>query len=301
MKHTQITVITNTVSSELVAYFMQEHCYDGVSIVDANDLSVANWDYMDDSVPASYTEDVLVRGYCSIEDTDSVLIFLRAQLDGLEGAGSCAISTCLVEDTDWIANWQKNFAPIDFGSIVVCPEWLQCDSNGRPVLLLDNGAAFGTGQHETTSMCIQLLADVQLDNASILDVGCGSGILALCALLLGGKQATLVDVDDMCTDTATANAKLNKLDDRCNIICGNLCDKVDDKYDIVLANLTADILYMLAEDIATTLHDGSHIILSGILTDRVDKVIQCYTNIGCRLITHLQDGEWSALHMEYIS
>ncbi len=300
MKHTQITVTTNTASSELVAYFMQEHCYDGVAIVDANDLAIANWDYIDDSVTEGYTDDVLVRGYCSIEDTDSVLIFLANQLSVLDNAGSCEIVTAEVEDTDWVSNWQKNFTALDFGSIVICPEWIEYDSGSRPKLLLDNGAAFGTGQHETTSMCIRLLDEVTLSGGTVLDVGCGSGILGLSSLLLGAQRATLVDVDDMCTERAVANAKLNNLIDNSTIICGNLCDKVEGTFDIVLANLTADILYLLSADISTTMHSGSHIILSGILSDRVDKVIDCYTNIGCKLITKLQDGEWSALHMEYI-
>ncbi len=301
MKHTQITVTTNTASSELVAYYMQEHCYDGVAIVDASDLSIANWDYIDDSVTEGYTTDVLVRGYCSIEDTDSVLIFLHEQLDTLDNAGSCEITTCEVEDTDWVSNWQKNFVALDFGSIVICPDWIEYDSGNRPKLLLDNGAAFGTGQHETTSMCIKFLDKVNLSGATVLDVGCGSGILGLSSLLLGAQHATMVDVDDMCTERAVANAQLNNLADNSTIICGNLCDKVEGTFDIVLANLTADILYLLAEDIATTMSKGTHIILSGILSDRVDKVIDCYTSIGCRLLEHTTDGEWSALHMEYIA
>lgn len=299
MKYSQITVTTTSQASELVAYFLEQVCLEGVNIVDKSDLAVGNWDYIDDTVESSYDNNVYVIAYANIEDTQSVLLFLRDSFATLDEnfCGSLDINCCEVEEFDWVSSWQSNFRPIDFGAIVVCPQWIQCHAD-KPILLLDNGASFGTGQHETTSMCIKLIAQQDVVGKSILDVGCGSGILALSALLLGGDNATLVDIDPMCVETSLSNAQLNSFADRCDIICGNLCDKVCGKFDIVLANLTADILYMLSKDICNTLHSGSKLILSGILSDRVDKVIECYQSIGLKVLDKLTDGQWCALLLE---
>ncbi len=304
MEYSQITVTTTSEAGELIAYFLQEVCIDGVSIYDINDLKTASWDYMDDNVEAIYAQGVLVKGYCKQQDTDKVLEYLKEQFAHLdkEQCGSLEIKVDTVSDDSWVATWKANFQPIEIGDIVVCPEWLmptEEQSKTKRILMLDTGIAFGTGQHETTSMCIELFGKAQLKGAKVLDVGCGSGILGLSALLCGAQHATLVDIDSQATDIAVHNASINDMTDKVDIVCGNLTDKVDGKFDVVFANLTADILYMLAQDICDKVNKGSRLVLSGILTDRVDKVIKCYTDIGFILKERKDKGEWSALLMVY--
>lgn len=303
MNYSQITVKTTSQAGELVAYFLQEVCMDGVSIYDVNDLSVANWDYMEGDLANSYDSAVLVKGYCELQETESVVNYLKEQFANLDKdmCGSLEITVDTVDGDSWIAKWKENFQPIALGDVVVCPEWLTVNEQhkDKKVLMLDSGIAFGTGQHETTSMCIELANTVHLTNKSVLDVGCGSGILGLVALLKGAKCATLVDIDSQATEVALHNATINNLEDKATILCGDLTKDVKGTFDVVFANLTADILYLLAKDIVNKVHKGSVIILSGILSDRVDKVIDCYQNIQFRLIKQIDKGEWSAVVMEY--
>jgi ribosomal protein L11 methyltransferase len=303
MKYNEITVSTTTSASEIVAYFMDEVSIGGVNIVDKNDLNIDSWDYVDDTLLLGYTSDVLVKGYCNTEDTDSVLCFLRekfAEIDH-DTVGSLDITVATVDGDSWLAKWKESFVPLNIGEkLCICPEWLEpCNAEGRQVLKLDSGIAFGTGQHETTSMCLELLENVPVATKTVCDVGCGSGILGLAALLLGSKHATMVDIDSQATDAARYNAQLNGLENRCSIVTGNLCDEVVGTFDIVLANLTAEILYILAADIGKIVKSGTVLILSGILTDRATKVIDCFTQGGFHLKTRTDRGSWTALLMEY--
>jgi ribosomal protein L11 methyltransferase len=303
MKYNEITVSTTTEACEIVAYFMDEVSIGGVSIVDKNDLNIDSWDYVDDSLAASYTSGVLVKGYCLTEDTDSVLCFLREKFADLdhESSGSLEITIATVDGNSWLAKWKESFVPLNIGKkLCICPEWLEpSDAEGRRILKLDSGIAFGTGQHETTSMCLELLETVPVATKTVCDVGCGSGILGLAALLLGSKHATMVDIDSQATDAARYNAQLNSLAEKCTIVTGNLCDGVTGTFDIVLANLTAEILYILAADIGKIVKSGTVLILSGILTDRAAKVTDCFTQQGFQLKTRTDQGSWTALLMEY--
>lgn len=160
----------------------------------------------------------------------------------------------------------------------MCPRWLTPDDSqkGLPVLYLDSGTAFGTGQHETTSMCIKLIDEADVCGQEVLDVGCGSGILGLSALLKGASRAVFTDIDSQATEATLENARLNGLEDRCEIICGDLAKDVKGRFPVVFANLTADILYLLAEGIGSVTLPGGRLVLSGILNDRADKVEQAF-------------------------
>ena len=296
MDFTEITVFTNSENAEVVAYFLQEVCLDGVTILDKNDLyQNASWDYKDDSADMVYADEVMVKGYCNVEDTNSVLTFLRQNLSNLVNAGSLDVKVGTVDGNAWVEKWKETFRPLETEKLVICPEWQSVETD-KVVFLMDSGVAFGTGQHETTSMCLEFLENLHLSNQTVLDVGCGSGILGLCALLLGAKSAELVDIDVQATDVALHNAQINGLDGLCQIKTGNLTEKTTGTFNIVFANLTADILQLLYQDISTVVHPGTTLILSGILDIKLDGIVELYSQ-KFDVLEIKQKGEWRALKL----
>ena len=185
------------------------------------------------------------------------------------------IGTTGCEEQDWLNNWKQYFNPIEVGEkLLIRPTWRdKYYPQGRVVLNLDPGLAFGSGTHETTRLCLQAVEKYTTDSSTILDVGCGSGILAVASLLLGAKSAVGVDIDEMAVKTAKENAVLNKVDDRFTVLSGNLTDKVEGKYSIVVANIVADAIIMLSKDIKSFMYDDSYYIMSGIIDTRVDDVL----------------------------
>lgn len=297
MNFSEIAVYTTSEMAEVVAYFLQEVCMDGVSIFDINDLYTnPSWDYKEDGIDLQYDSEVVVKGYCNLEDTDSVLDFLRQNLDGLTNAGSLRMVVNTVDGNAWVDKWRETFRPIETEKLVICPEW-QSVTTDKTVFLMDTGVAFGTGQHETTSMCLEFAENLDLIGKSVLDVGCGSGILGLCALLLGAEHAELVDIDVQATDIARHNAEINGLLDRCKIETGNLTEKTQGTFDIVFANLTADILQLLHQDIAQVVETGTLVVLSGILDVKLQLVLDTYCDLF-DLVETKQKGEWRAVMLK---
>lgn len=295
MKYSEITVYTNTQNAELVAYFLQEVCMDGVSIYDPKDLyQNPSWDYKDAAADAVYGDEVKVKGYCNVEDTSGVLDFLSGSFATLVNAGSLKTEVTEVEGDAWVQTWQATFRPIETDKIVICPEWQTPPTSDKKVLMLNTGIAFGTGQHETTSMCLEISEQLNLVGARVLDVGCGSGILGLSALILGAGFSELVDIDAQATDIAAHNAQINNLQDSCAIKCGNLTDQTQGTFDIVFANLTADVLALLYDDVSKVVHKGTYLVLSGILDTKLQQVTQLYSQ-KFTVCKTLQKGEWRAI------
>ena len=242
-----------------------------------------------------YADEVMVKGYCNVEDTNSVLTFLRQNLANLADAGSLNIKVGTVDGNAWVEKWKETFRPLETEKLVICPEWQSVETD-KTVFLMDSGVAFGTGQHETTSMCLEFLENLPLSNQTVLDVGCGSGILGLCSLLLGAKSAELVDIDVQATDVALHNAQINGLESLCSIKTGNLTEKTTGTFNIVFANLTADILQLLYQDISTVVHTGTTLILSGILDIKLDGIVELYSQ-KFDVLEIKQKGEWRALKL----
>lgn len=280
MRYAEIAVYTTSQASDVVAFFLQEVCLDGISIYDKNDLyNNPSWDYKDDAADKPYDEnEVIVKGYCALDDLNSALNTLRGSLKCVEDGGSLRIAVGEVEGDAWVAKFKETFKPIETEKIVICPEW-QSVTTDKLTLLLDTGVAFGTGQHETTSMCLQFAEQLDLSGKTVLDVGCGSGILGLSALLLGASYAELVDIDRQATDVAVHNAQINGLTDRCFVKTGNLTEQTQGAFDVVFANLTADILALLHSDIAQVVRRGTLIVLSGILDIKLEQVLNLYTDL----------------------
>lgn len=212
----------------------------------------------------------------------------RYNAEGIEH--SIELLDCAEED--WRNNWKKYFNPIPVGEkLLIRPSWRDdYDAGSRKVLSIDPGLAFGTGGHETTRLCLEMCEKHLKDGDSVLDVGCGSGILGIATLLLGAKDAVGVDIDEVAVRTAKENAAINGVGDRFTAICGSFTDKVEGKYDIVLANIVADAIMFLSEGIKDFMKDDAVYVMSGIIDTRAEEVKMSVSRHFDIIEEHLENG-----------
>ena len=199
-------------------------------------------------------------------------------------------------EEDWRNNWKQFFHPTPVGEkLLIRPTWRDdYDAENRIVLNIDPGLAFGTGSHETTRLCLETIEKYLKDGDTVLDVGCGSGILAIASLLLGAKSAVGVDIDEVAVRTAVENAELNKVSDRFTAITGDLTEKVSGKYNLVVANIVADAIISLSSGVSEFMNPDSVYIMSGIIDTRADEVAQAVSR-DFDIIERYEDGGWVAL------
>lgn len=212
----------------------------------------------------------------------------RYNAEGIEH--SIELLDCAEED--WRNNWKKYFNPIPVGEkLLIRPSWRDdYDAGSRKVLSIDPGLAFGTGGHETTRLCLEMCEKYLKENDSVLDVGCGSGILGIATLLLGAKNAVGVDIDEVAVRTAKENAAINGVGDRFTAICGSFTDKVEGKYDIVLANIVADAIMFLSEGIKDFMKSDAVYVMSGIIDTRAEEVKMSVSRHFDIIEEHLENG-----------
>lgn len=309
MKFIELTVHTSTEGSELIADIMWRYTNYGVAISDVKDVialqndKVMYWDYMDDELTADKSGDVLVKAFVATDIAAQTIPKIRTDIEEMQsncgGAlplGSLEMTQREIEGDDWIEIWRKHFRPIHLGKIVVVPEWIKYErADGEEIVKLDSNMAFGTGEHETTSMCVQLLQEYLTPQSVCIDVGCGSGILGISAVKLGAKFAYLTDIDYVAVESAKHNSLLNGVSDKVTVAHSNLLDNSDIKGDVMLANITADVLENLAPSIPKNLKKGGVLILSGIIDCKLDRVVGVYTAQGLTLDKKVKKGEWNAL------
>lgn len=258
-------------------------------------MEIAHIDLIDEDLLKKDNSRVLIHLYISPEENPSESVaFLRERLLS-EGIGS-EISTENCNEEDWRNNWRQYFYPIPVGEkLLIRPTWRdEYDSGDRKVIDIDPGLAFGTGNHETTRLCLRVLENYVCDGSKMLDVGCGSGILSIASVLLGAESAFGVDIDPTAVRTANENAELNRVSQRCRFVAGNLTDKVEGTYDIVAANIVADAIIMLSKDIGKFMSDSSVYIMSGIIEERLPDVLSAIENEFEVTETHY-DGGWVCL------
>lgn len=260
------------------------------------------WDYMDESLLDN--GDVLVKAFITLEDTPKTLPLIREDIEilkergkGFLNFGTLETTGKVVEGDDWLEIWRKHFRPLHIGErIVVCPEWIAYEKKpDEKVVKLDSNMAFGTGEHETTSMCLKLLQEYLTPRSVCIDVGCGSGILGISAIKLGAEFAYLTDIDDIAVKSATHNCKINGVSDKVKVAHSDLLSDAEIKGDIMLANITAEILCRLAPSIPKNLKDGGTLILSGIIESRLQTVKDAFGAQGLTLEKSIKEGEWYAL------
>lgn len=272
----------------------------GVSIEDEQDLqrfleqNRQYWDYIDESLTQQYKGISRVKFYL-IDDAEG-----WKRLRELETGSGREIKTKLLADQNWEYTWREHFQPIEIGKrLMIVPEWLDPELNGRVALRLDPGLAFGTGNHATTRMCLEVMDRLDLEGKRALDLGFGSGILGIGALLLGCKEVMGCDVDPNATTAARENAALNHISEEQLRVCvGNvITDKgvrtyLGSGYDLVLANIVADVILPLTGIVRRFMAPGAMFVCSGIIDNRAGEVEAELKKQGFDIIEHLNEEEW---------
>lgn len=280
MDFTEIIIEIDAGNLETAAAIANMAVPHGIYIEDYSDLEaeaqrIAHINLIDEELLAKDRDIAWVHVYISPEENPVEAIeFLRQRLSSAGIANKISAKACNVEA--YINNWKKYFYPIEVGErLLICPSWrrAEVESNGRTVLQIDPGLAFGTGTHETTNLCLNLLEKYIESGSKVLDIGCGSGILSVASILLGAKSATGVDVDELAVKTAVENAEINNVSDKFTAICGNLTDKIHGKFNIIVANIVADVIIELNKSVKEYIHKHSVYLMSGIIAPKEAEVL----------------------------
>ena len=231
----------------------------------------------------------------AVDATERALWHLQAF--GLRPVGALQVRS--VDDADWTDAWKRHYVPQRIGRVVIVPSWLVHEAApDDAVITLDPGMAFGTGLHPTTRACLELLQAVEPMPDRMLDVGAGSGILALAALRLGARSAVGYDTDSLAVTAARDNADRNGLADRLEIRHGSLPAVADERFPLVVANLVAAVLVDLAPRLADHVEPGGVLLAGGIIAPRADEVVGALGAVGLTVTDRRDDGEWVALRLE---
>lgn len=302
----EVRVITKSEALEPVSGIFYSLDCKGVAIEDPDDIlgreqGPLTWDFADINVLEHKGKVAVVKGYFAEEDNiDDVLAYINERLVELKemgiDLGEGKVEHEKMYEEDWANTWKQYYKPSKVGEkIVVKPIWEEyTPKDGELVVDLDPGMAFGTGTHETTRMCIQALERYVKEDSTVFDVGCGSGILAIAAAKLGSKLAVGVDLDPVAVESSIENVKYNNLDN-IEILYGNLVEVIDGKADIVVANILAEIICILADDVKRVIKEGGIFITSGIIHDRVDMVCEKLEVTGFEVVEKNKDGEWNCI------
>ena len=264
------------------------------------------YDYVDDALMSLCSQRSCIKFYAADnEQGENTVNMVERALIELKNSplgplcGTLEMNVSVVDDSDWKDNWKQFYKPITIDGLVVCPAWETVNTD-KKILKIDPGMAFGTGSHETTSLCLEFLQTLDLSDKRVLDVGCGSGILSQAAVLLGAPYACGCDIDDAATTCALANAKLNGLSDKTDYFTGDLLEKITGEYDVVVANIVADVVMMLTSDISKVIKRGGTFISSGIIVERVDEVRACIEKNGFKITEIRERRGWAAIKAQHI-
>lgn len=266
-----------------------------------------HWDYVDEDLEREMRGKSRVTFYLLAGDTGfaklaEVRVALQALKESRSDCGSLLLTLEEVQDADWETSWKQYYKPLEIGErLLVIPQWETAELNGRVPLILDPGLTFGTGSHATTRLCLTALEKAVQGGERVLDLGCGSGILSIAALRLGAASARAVDIDEQCLTVARDNAALNNIGpDRYTVEVGDLLTDEDFRaslgggYQIVLANIVADVIIALAPLVRSLMAEGGWFLCSGIIDTRAEEVAEKLRAAGLILAQRQESEGWCA-------
>lgn len=309
MKWNQFRLKTTTEAEDIVSSMLADLGIEGVQIEDKIPLTQSDKEQMFVDILPDMPEDdgcAYLTFYLDEEvDKHEMLLKVRQELEEMRSylnVGDCTIEESQTEDVDWVNNWKQYFHQFYIDDILVIPSWenVEAKDSDKMVIHIDPGTAFGTGMHETTQLCIRQLKKYVTEDTEILDVGCGSGILGMLALKFGAKHSVGTDLDPCAIDATYENMDNNGISrDQYEVMIGNIIDDKEvqdkvgyEKYDIVAANILADVLVPLTPVIIHQLKKGGIYITSGIIEDKEGVVVEAVKKAGLEVLEVNHQGEW---------
>ncbi len=310
MRWNKYTLLTTTEAEDLISSMMMDAGIEGIEIEDGVPLSESDRAKMFvDILPDGPEDDGTARISFYLEpeqDNEAVLAAVREGLDEIRGwgvdVGAGTIESAQTEDKDWINNWKQYFHQFYVDDILITPSWepVKPEDQGKLLIQIDPGTAFGTGMHETTQLCIRQIRRYVTGGTVLLDVGTGSGILSIAALKLGAERALGTDLDPCAVSASLENMAVNGIgEDRFRVLLGNLIDDRDvqeqvgyELYDMVTANILAEVLVPLTPVVARHLKKGGIYITSGILDEKEETVTEAVKAAGFEVLEVTRQGEW---------
>ncbi len=316
MNWTEVNIYTTTEGIEPVCGRLLGVGITGFIIKDAKDFEdflndkTGNWDYIDDDLMNLKNCETCVTFYLADNSQGAdMLAMVRAEMaelaamDTEKSFGRLVTELANVREEDWANNWKQYFKPLTVGSkLLIKPSWEDCSgADGRTILEIDPASSFGTGQHNTTQLCLELLETNLNTGDRVLDLGCGSGILSIAALLLGADSACAVDIDLNSVKIAAENAEKNSIpSEKYTVYDGNIIgdealrEKIGGGYQLITANIVADVLIAMAPLFGSFLADNGRIIISGIILERCSEVMEAMAANGFERTEIKESGGWAA-------
>jgi len=320
MNWTEVNIYTSSDGIEPVCGCLLGIGVTGFAVRDAKDFEEflqnkdGNWDYIDDDLMELRNCETCVTVYLPDNSQGAdMLSALRSEMLALQGRdsngvfGRLAVELASVREEDWANNWKQYFKPLSVGEkLVIKPSWEEYENrDGRTVLEIDPASSFGTGQHNTTRLCLELLEQELKVGDRVLDLGCGSGILSIAAMLLGAEGVAAVDISENSVKTAMENALKNNIPvEKYRAYCGNIIDdeklreRLGGGYDIITANIVADVIIAMSPYFEKFIKKGGVIILSGIITERAHEVINAVESKGYKISDRRESDGWAALMLK---
>lgn len=309
MKWNKFRLKTTTESEDIVSSMLMDLGIQGIEIEDKIPLSQSDKEQMFvDILPEIDADDgvAYISFYLEEEDDkEAILANVRQELEEMRAytnVGECTIEESQTEDVDWVNNWKQYFHQFYVDDVLIIPSWedVKPEDEDKMIIHIDPGTAFGTGMHETTQLCIRQIRKYVTPETTILDVGCGSGILGMLALKFGAKYSVGTDLDPCAIDATYENMEVNGITkDQYKVMIGNIIDDKDvqdkvgyDKYDIVAANILADVLVPLTPVILNQLKTGGIYITSGIIEAKEETVVAAVKEAGLEVLEVTHQGEW---------
>lgn len=317
MQFRQLDIYTNSEAVQVLTMLVSELGFNGFIIHDAADFEEFlenkeyNWDYVDDSLMG--LKDVKTHITCYVQDNEQGAEMLSAlngmltelkEKDAENFYGSLDVEIDCVREEDWANNWKQYYKPFTVGDkLLVKPSWEDIENNdGRKILEIDPASSFGTGQHHTTRLVMELIEKELCDGDRLLDLGTGSGILSIAALLLGAKEVTMVDIFENSVNTAVENTEKNGFgSDRVSAYIGDISsdealrEKIGAGYDMITANIVADVIISMSPFFTGFLKQGGKLIISGIITERLPEVYEALKENNIRIDKTNEKEGWNAI------
>ena len=308
----EITVLTTTAAADMVSQILIDAGSDGTMIEDKNDVSLnqrpeGQWDIIDEEIARRIGDDVKVTGYYEVDASlrdrvhvgESEVRRVKAMDLGFD-LGKMEVVQKTFAEEDWAENWKKSFKPFRLGRhMVIKPGWAEYEVQPEDrIIEIDPGMAFGTGTHETTGMCVELVEKYVKPGMNAIDVGTGTGILAIAAAHMGAEDVLAIDIDRVAVRVAAENIRINGYEGRIRCKAGDLLENVDEQADVVIANIIADVIIMMAAPVKKHIKDGGMFICSGISRERKQDVLDALEDAKYNVLDVCEKGGWCAIAAE---